>query len=92
MRYTWTDSKVNQARSRSDPLLIPLYSQPSRVAEIGASIVQDRRDDPANAHRGMYNSFDADFAESYLGGQKNFFRFLGRNSYYKIVRKLHARE
>jgi outer membrane protein assembly complex protein YaeT len=83
VRYTWTDSKVNQATLKISPLLIPLYSQPSRVAEIGASIVQDRRDDPVNAHRGMYNSFDADFAESYLGGQKNFFRFLGRNSYYK---------
>ena len=83
VRYTWTDSKVNEATLKISPLLIPLYSQPSRVAEIGASIVQDRRDDPANAHRGIYNSFDADFAESYLGGQKNFFRFLGRNSYYK---------
>jgi outer membrane protein insertion porin family len=83
VRYTWTDSKVNQATLKISPYLIPLYSQPSRVAEIGASIIQDRRDDPANAHRGIYNSFDADFAESYLGGQKNFFRFLGRNSYYK---------
>jgi outer membrane protein insertion porin family len=83
VRYTWTDSKVDQSTLKISPYLIPLYSQPSRVAEIGASIVQDRRDDSANAHRGIYNSFDADFAESYLGGQKNFFRFMGRSSYYK---------
>ena len=50
---------------------------------IGANLIQDRRDDPANAHRGMYNSIDTGLAEHIFGGNKNFFRFLARNSYYK---------
>jgi outer membrane protein assembly factor BamA len=81
VRYTWKDSKVDQTTLKINPLLIPLYSQPSQVASVGASIIQDRRDDPANARRGMYNSADVDLAEHYFGGQRNFLRFLGRNSY-----------
>ena len=69
-----------------DPLLIPLVAQPSRIAMIGANLIQDRRDDPANAHRGsIYNSIDAGIAEHVFGGNKNFFRFLARNSYYKSI-------
>jgi outer membrane protein assembly complex protein YaeT len=83
LRYTWRDSKVDEATLKINPLLIPLYSQPSRVASVGGSLIQDRRDDPANAHRGIYNSFDLDLAQQYFGGQKNFLRFLGRSSYYK---------
>ncbi len=83
IRYTWRDSRVEQSTLKINPLLIPLFSQPSQVAEFGGSLVQDRRDDPANAHRGIYNSVDLDLAERYFGGQKNFLRFLGRSSYYK---------
>jgi outer membrane protein assembly complex protein YaeT len=83
LRYTWRDAQVNASTLKINPLLIPLYSQPSRVAEIGTSVIQDRRDDPTNAHRGIYNSADLDLAEHYLGGNKNFLRFLGRSSYYK---------
>src|SRR6185312_8707619 len=83
LRYTWRDAKIDESTLKINPLLIPLFSQPSRVGEFGASLVQDRRDDPANAHRGMYNSMDLDLAEHYFGGNKNFLRFLGRNSYYK---------
>ncbi len=83
LRYTWLDSKVDQATLKVSPLLIPLYSQPARVASIGGSLIQDRRDDPTNAHRGIYNSVDVDLADSHFGGSKNYLRFLGRNSYYK---------
>ena len=48
--------------------------------------VQDRRDDPTNAHRGIYNSLDLGLAEHILGGNKNYLRFLGRNSYYKTIK------
>lgn len=83
VRYTWRDSVVDQATLKINPLLIPIYSQPSHIGEFGTSIIQDRRDNPTNAHRGIYNSFDVDLAQSYFGGNKNFLRFLGRSSYYK---------
>src|SRR5262249_1035496 len=50
---------------------------------LGGTIVQDRRDDPADAHRGIYNSLDFGVAKTFLGGNRNFFRALARNSYYK---------
>ena len=54
-------------------------------AMISANVIQDRRDDPVDAHRGIYNTGDLGLVEHYFGGNKNFLRFLGRNSYYKRV-------
>src|ERR1035437_4831769 len=54
---------------------------------ISANLIQDRRDDPVDAHRGIYNSADLGLVNHYFGGNKNFLRFLGRNSYY---RRLHG--
>jgi|HubBroStandDraft_1064217.scaffolds.fasta_scaffold05737_2 outer membrane protein insertion porin family len=82
-RYSWTDDRVDQSTLKIDPLLIPLYSQPSQVGLFGVNLVQDRRDDPADAHRGIYNSLDVALAAHTFGGNKNFARFLARNSYYK---------
>jgi len=89
-RYTWRDSQVEQGTLKINPLLIPLYSQTSHVAEIGASLIQDRRDNSTNAHRGFYNSLDVDLAEDRFGGNKNFARFLGRSSYYKTFRQVYT--
>lgn len=82
-RYTWTNDRVDQNTLKISPLLIPLYSQPSRVGQFAVNLVQDRRDDPVDAHRGIYNSLDLGLASDNFGGNKNFLRFLGRNSYYK---------
>jgi outer membrane protein assembly complex protein YaeT len=84
-RYTWRDVRVDQNTLKINPLLIPLLSQPARVALLGGNLVQDRRDDPADAHRGIYNTADLSLAEHYFGGNKNFLRFVGRNSYYKRI-------
>jgi outer membrane protein insertion porin family len=82
-RYSWTHDQVDQSSLKIDPLLIPLYSQPSQVGLFGVNLVEDRRDDASDAHRGIYNSLDVGLASSHFGGNKNFARFLGRNSYYK---------
>jgi outer membrane protein insertion porin family len=82
-RYDWRDVRVDKNTLKIDPLLIPLQSQPSRIAMPAFNVIQDRRDDPTNAHRGIYNSLDVGVAEHYFGGNRNFTRFLGRNSYYK---------
>jgi len=82
-RYQWTDNKVNNVFI--SPLLIPLYSAASQVGLFGVNVVQDRRDDPSDAHRGIYNSLDIGLAKTQFGGSVNFLRFLGRNSYYKTL-------
>ena len=87
LRYSWTHDQIDQSSLKIDPLLIPLYSQPSQVGLLGLNLVQDRRDDPSDAHRGIYNSLDVGLAEHFFGGNKNFGRILGRNSYYKRIVK-----
>ncbi|MBV9508463.1 MAG: BamA/TamA family outer membrane protein [Acidobacteriia bacterium] len=84
-RYTWRNVQVDQTTLKIEPLLIPLYSQPSRIGMLSANLIQDRRDDPVNAHRGFYNTADLGVAESYFGGNKDFLRFLGRTSYYHPI-------
>jgi outer membrane protein insertion porin family len=84
-RYTWRDVRVDTNTLKIDPLLIPLAAQPARIAMIGGNVIQDRRDDPTDAHRGVYNSVDLGLVERVFGGNKNFLRFLGRNSYYKMI-------
>lgn len=85
-RYTWRDVQVNTTDLKINPLLIPLAAQPARIAMIGGNLIQDRRDNPTDAHRGYYNSLDLALVERYFGGNKNFARFLGRNSYYHKIR------
>ena len=84
-RYTWRDVAVNQSTLKIDPLLIPTLSQAARIGMISANVVQDRRDDPVDAHRGFYNTGDLGLVYHYFGGNKNYLRFLGRNSYYKRI-------
>lgn len=83
--YSWTADRVDASTLKIQPLLIPLYSQPSNVGMFTTNLVQDRRDNSADAHRGFFNSLDLGLADHDFGGNKNFLRFLGRNSYYKTV-------
>jgi outer membrane protein assembly complex protein YaeT len=84
-RYTWRDVRVDQNTLKITPGLIPLLSQPARIAMISGNVFQDRRDNPVDAHSGIYNSGDLGLVEHIFGGDKNFVRFLGRNSYYKRI-------
>jgi len=69
------------------PELIPLYSQPVRVGLVGVSFIQDRRDDPTDAHHGVYNTLDLSLAAEALGSQTGFGRVLARNATYHQLSK-----
>jgi outer membrane protein insertion porin family len=86
-RYTYRDVRVDQSTLKIEPLLIPLLSQPARIGMISTSLIQDRRDDPADAHRGVFNTIDVGLAESVFASRHNFVRFLGRNSWYHLLKK-----
>jgi len=87
-RYTYRHVTVDQSTLKISPLLIPLFSQPDRVGEGSWSMVQDRRDDPIETHKGIYNTLDVAVAPKGLGSQITFGRFLGRNAtYHPIGRK-----
>ena len=63
-------------------LLVPQLEQPVRIGIVTATLVQDRRDNPADAHRGMYNTVDFGLASNILGSQRNFGRLLLKNATY----------
>ncbi len=70
-------------------LLVPQLLQPVQIGILSVNYIQDRRDDPADPHTGMFNSLDFGLASGAFGSQRNFTRLLVRNAtYYRIGRKL----
>lgn len=86
-RYTYRHVVVDQSTLKISPYLIPLYSQPDRVGEGSWSMIQDRRDDPIDTHKGIYNTMDIAAAPRALGSEISFGRFLGRNATYHPIGK-----
>lgn len=86
-RFTYRDNFVDPNSVKINPQLIPILSQSVRVGLIGTTLIQDRRDDPTDAHRGMYQTIDLEYAAGGLGSQTEFLRGVWRNStYYRITR------
>ena len=85
MLYRFAFRTVSVSDLKVSPELIPLFSQPARIGIMSASYVQDRRDDPSDTHRGIFNTLDAGLASKIFGSQSDFTHFLGRNAtYYPI--------
>ena len=87
MLYRLSFRRVSVSGLIIEPALIPLYSQPARIGMASWSLIQDRRDDPVDSHRGIYNTVDLGMAAQALGSQSQFTRFLGRNSTYHPLGK-----
>src|SRR5579875_732578 len=66
-------------------LIIPIFLQPVRIGMFSASYIQDHRDNPADAHRGFWNTVDAGVAGNFFGSQRNFVRVLARNATYTSI-------
>ena len=96
-RYSYRRVDVDQSTLKITPLLIPLLSQPVRVGIVSIGWVFDRRDDPVDPHKGMYNTIDSGLALHALGSQSqdaagntttlNFVRLLVRNATYHPIGK-----
>ena len=86
-RFTYRRNSVSSLNI--DPLLIPLYSQPVRISLASGNFIQDRRDDPIDSRKGVFNTVDVGLAAKIFGSQSGFTRFLGRNTtYHPIGKKL----
>ena len=68
-RYTYRHVTVDQSTLKITPELIPLFSQPDRVGEVSWSMIQDRRDDPIETHKGIYNTLDISVAPQVFGSE-----------------------
>lgn len=86
-RYTHRLVSIDQSTLKITPFLIPLLSQPVRVGLLAGAMVQDRRDDSVEPHKGYYNTLDIGVADHIFGSQRNFVRFLARNATYHPLGK-----
>lgn len=87
--YRFTYRSVAVDNLKINPLLVPRLAQSVRVGIASVNLSQDRRDDPLDPHKGIYNTIDAGFAANAFGSQTSFVRLLGRNAtYYRLGRKV----
>jgi outer membrane protein assembly complex protein YaeT len=88
-RYAYRAVDVDQATLKISPELIPLLSQAVRLGLLSANLIQDRRDDPLDPHKGIYNTLNVDVADHIFGSDRDFVRVLARNStYYRLGSKI----
>lgn len=87
--YDFTYRHVGVSNLKIDPLLLPQLAQSVRVGIAEINLIQDRRDDPVDAHKGIYNTVDVGLATKAFGSQTSFARILVRNAtYHKLGSKL----
>lgn len=88
-RFNFRNVKALNLSNRISEQQIPLASRAARIAMIGASYVNDHRDDPVDATKGSFSIADAGISWGRLGSEANFLRFSGENStYYRLARHL----
>jgi outer membrane protein insertion porin family len=88
IQYRLTFRKVNiLGTPLITPELIPLLSQPVRVGFASTTFIQDRRDDPIDSHRGIYNTLDLAVGSNIFGSQTGFGRVVASNSTYHSLTK-----
>jgi outer membrane protein assembly complex protein YaeT len=87
--YRLTYRRVRVSNLKVTEFAISQLLQPVRVGMPSLNLVQDRRDDPVEPHKGVYTTLDLGLASHVFGSQPNFMRFLARNaSYYSLGGRL----
>jgi outer membrane protein insertion porin family len=87
--YRFTYRRVSVSDLKISQFLLSQTSQQVRVGMPSLNVIQDRRDDPVEPHRGIYNTLDVGQADRVFGSQVSFFRTLARNAtYHPLGRRL----
>ena len=71
----------------SIPDLVQPQDENVRLSSLSASFSRDSRDNPLDAHKGIYESFQVDMNPGFLGSNTSFGRFMGQTAYYKSLNK-----
>ncbi|MGP8243994.1 MAG: POTRA domain-containing protein [Bryobacteraceae bacterium] len=85
--YRYTNRRVSVSDLKITPELVPFLSQPVRLGLLEGDLIQDRRDDPVDPHRGIYNTVNLGLAEHFLGSQRDYVKVLFRNATYHPLGK-----
>jgi outer membrane protein insertion porin family len=68
-------------------LLVSQFLQSIRIGMLSANFIQDRRDNPADPHHGMYNTASIGVSGKFFGSERSFARALVRNATYYSLGK-----
>jgi outer membrane protein assembly complex protein YaeT len=86
-RFSYRDVRVDASTLAIDPNLVPLFSRPVRVGMPSFTLIRDKRDDPLDAHKGNYTTFDTGVSSGIFGSEASFGRMLVNNSTYHEFRR-----
>ncbi len=67
------------------PDLVPQQDRHVRLSTISGNYVRDTRDFPLDAHKGIFETFQAELNPRALGSNFNFVRLIGQTAYYKKI-------
>jgi outer membrane protein assembly complex protein YaeT len=80
--YRYAYRRVGVSDLKISPFLLPTLSQAVRIGIAQVNVVHDRRDDPLDPRKGMFNTVDVGLAERYFGSQASFLRIIAKNATY----------
>jgi outer membrane protein insertion porin family len=83
MRYSF--QRTNLSNITIPELVLP-QDQRVRLSTFSAEYVRDTRDQPLDAHHGLYQTVSFGVTPTALGSSSNFTRFLGQTAFYRPVR------
>jgi outer membrane protein insertion porin family len=86
-RYAFRKVAVSNLNSTVSPEEIPLFEQPTLVSQFSVTWARDRRDNPADATKGSFNSADFGIADTGIGSSGSFLRVLFQNSTYHPIKR-----
>ena len=86
-RMSWQRVSIDSNSLVIDPMLIPLYSKPVRLAIPSFTYLRDTRDNPIDSRKGSYTLVDLGLATSALGSEANFGKVLLQNATYYTFKK-----
>src|SRR5262249_38992137 len=83
LRYTFTQTGLTDLVI---PELVPQQDLHTRLSTLAAVWIRDTRDNPLDAHTGMYDSVEFDVNPAVLGSNVNFGKLLAQAAAYKTMK------
>jgi outer membrane protein insertion porin family len=84
LRYDFNETQLSRILI---PGLVPQQDRHVRLSTLAANYIRDTRDNPLDAHKGVYETAEIDYNPIYLGSTADFARLLAQVAKYQNVHK-----